>query len=292
MVEMSDTSIVGCFDATLKKYVLYTRSYMVPPRAENFPPPQRRWHQFASRRAIARTESDNFREFPLTEIVVENGPDMSPTDTWYTPCYTTIPEMPEGHLMFPWRYTQASDGAETDLLTSVDGRTWHRMPGSPVFTTSTFGQFDSGCLAAVPNLVELPGGDWGIFYTGYAYPHKYPRGAFSYDIGMMRWPKGRLIALEAQEEGGFTTLSFVAPGTKLLINAVTRRTGSILIEAADFNGTPIPGHTFEDAIPIIGDQYLKLVAWKGQETLGVREGEPVVLRFRMKCARIFGLQFE
>jgi hypothetical protein len=291
-VEVSDTAITAYYDVTLKKYVVFTRTYMVPPRAEGQPLRHERWHQFASRRAIGRTESDQFQGFPLSQVVVESGPDMAPTDTWYTSCYTTIPGMPEGHLMFPWRYTQASDGAEIDLLTSVEGKAWHRVPGSPVFQAPPFGQFDSGCLAAYPNLVEKPDGDWVIPYTGYAYPHKYPRGAWSYGIGMMLWPKGRLIALEAPVEGGFTTLAFLLPGTKLRINAVTQRTGHVLVEVADFNGKPMPGRTFEDAVPVIGDQHYTLVRWNKHDTTGVKTGEPIILRFRLKAAKIFGLQFE
>jgi len=291
-VEVSDTAITGYYDTTLKKYVIYTRTYMVPPRAEGYPLRHERWHQFVGRRAIGRMESDNFREFPLSEVVVETSPDMAPTDTWYTACYTTIPGMPEGHLMFPWRYTQADDGAAIDLLTSVEGKVWNRVPGSPIFQTTPFGQFDSGCLAAYPNLVEVPNGDWVIPYNGYAYPHKYPRGAWRFDIGMMRWPKGRLMALEAVEKGGFTMVGFLAPGTKLEINAVTKRTGHVLVEAADFHGKPMTGRTFEDAIPVIGDQHYTQVKWKQHDTTGITAGEPIVLRFRLRQAKIFGLQFE
>ncbi|MCA9450532.1 MAG: hypothetical protein KC931_25650, partial [Candidatus Omnitrophica bacterium] len=65
-VEPSDTNIVCTYDSTLKKYVMYTRNYMIGPRAEGFPNPTARMHQFVFRRAIGRTESDSFYEFPLS----------------------------------------------------------------------------------------------------------------------------------------------------------------------------------------------------------------------------------
>jgi hypothetical protein len=54
----------------------------------------------------------------------------------------------------------------------------------------------------------------------------------------------------------------------------------------------LPGHSFDDAVAIIGDQHLTPVAWKGGDDLGLEVGEPIVLRFKMKMARIYGLDFE
>jgi len=101
-----------------------------------------------------------------------------------------------------------------------------------------------------------------------------------------------LIALESEDEGRFTTMAFLAPGTKLRINALTERTGGILVEAADFSGQPIPGRSFADAVPIVGDQYMTEVRWKGDVGLGVEKGQPVVLRFRLKQAKLYCLEFE
>jgi hypothetical protein len=145
---------------------------------------------------------------------------------------------------------------------------------------------------ASPELLELPNGDWAIGYYALSYPHKYPRGDFHYDMGMLIWPKGRFMSLEADEKGEFTTLGILAPGNKLKINAVTKRAGSILVEAADFHGKPIPGRTFAEADPIIGDQFWTTATWNGEDQLGVEVGEPVVLRFKLDMAKLYGLEFE
>jgi hypothetical protein len=291
-VEVCDTAITAYYDQRLKEYVIYTRTYMVPPRAEGYPLEHTRWHQFSPRRAIGRTASPKFAEFPLSEVIVDSTPDMLPTDTWYTACHTTIPGMPEGHLMFPWRYTQADDGGEIDLLTSVEGKVWGRVPGSPIFKITPFGNFDSGCLMACPDLLELPDGDWAIGYLALAYPHKYPRGDYRYDMGMLVWPKGRLLALEATERGEFTMLGILAPGTKLKINADIKRAGSILVEAADFHGKALPGRSFADANLITGNQFWTTVTWKDTDDLGVKTGQPVVLRFKLNMAKLYGIEFE
>jgi hypothetical protein len=110
--------------------------------------------------------------------------------------------------------------------------------------------------------------------------------------GAAIWPKGRLMALESPGDGHFTTMAFCAPGTTLRINALTKRSGYVRVEAADLHGKPLPGRTFEDSIPIIGDQPAAVVRWKDVSDVGVKPGEPLVLRFRMDRARIYCLDFE
>ena len=292
-VEPSDTDVIAYYDQKLEKYVMYTRSQMVGSRAPGFPiEMHQRRNNFSHRRAIGRSESKDFKAFPLSEVIIEPGTDMKPTDSYYTNCRSAIPGAPDHHLMFPAVYHLTDDTTSIELHTSYDGKTWHRAPGGYILDVSTEGQWDSGCIFAVQSLVELANGTWVLPYVGFRYPHKFPRGAWSYDVGLMRWPKGRLMALAAEDKGEFTTVAFVSPGDKLRINAVTRLAGGILIEACDFNGKPLVGRSFGDAVPIVGDQYRSLVTWKGHDTLGVKKGEPLVLRVRMDKARIYALDFE
>jgi hypothetical protein len=291
-VEVSDTQIVAYRDEAAKKYVMFTRAQLLGPRAPGATRPAGRMHDFVGRRAIGRAESENFRKFPLSELILQSGADMAPTDTYYTNCKTTIPGAPDHHLLFPAIYHQADDTTSIELFSSNDSRAWTRLPGSPVLKTNTAGQWDGGTVFTYPSLVELPDGSWAMPYTGYVYPHKYPRGAWGYDVGLAVWPKGRLVALEAPEEGEFTTVAFVPPGKKILINALTERAGEIRIEACDVHAKPLPGRTFVDAKPIVGDQHRSVVTWSGGDDLGIKDKEPVILRFRMSKAKLFGLDFE
>jgi hypothetical protein len=138
----------------------------------------------------------------------------------------------------------------------------------------------------------LPDGSWVLPYTGYANPHKYPHGGGSYGIGLASWPKGRLAALTADDVGEFTTVPIIPRGGKLRVNALVDRNGSLLIEAARLDGSPIAGRSFADGVPIIGDQFWTPVTWKAADDLGIRPGEPVVLRFRMKLAKVYGIEFK
>jgi hypothetical protein len=158
--------------------------------------------------------------------------------------------------------------------------------------TNTIGQWDGGCNIALPQQVELPHGDRALPYTGLVYPHKYPRGAWGYDVGLAVWPKGRLVALEAKDEGEFTTVAFIPPGKRLKINAVTERAGSILVEACDVDAKPLAGRSLKEATPIVGDQFRTPVKWGSVEDLGLKEGEADVLHVKLNKAKLFGFDFE
>jgi hypothetical protein len=108
----------------------------------------------------------------------------------------------------------------------------------------------------------------------------------------MRWPRGRLVAIQADELGFFATVGFIAPGSRLRINALTQRAGSIRLEVARLNGETVPGRTADACDAIVGDRFRAPVTWQGADDLGVPVGTPIVLRVSLDHARIFGLDFE
>ena len=291
-VEHADSKNIGYYDTVLKKYVLYTRTWWVGPRDPTQPGGLGDSWYLVGRRAIGRTESDTFGNFPVSRAVLIPPSDALPSEVLYTNCKTTIPGAPDHHVMFPALWNMNSDGTRIIMASSSDGRVWNWVPGGHLFETGDFGQFDGGNIFAVPDLAELPNGDFVLPYNGYRYPHKYPRGDSRYYIGYAVWPKGRIVALEAEGLGEFSMVGIVPPGNRLRINAVTKRTSSILVAACGMKGEPLPGRSFEDCTPIIGDQYQTLVTWGEHEDMGIEPGQPVVLKFKLNQAKIFALDFE
>ena len=297
-VEHSDTQVVGGYDAGRKKYFIFTRNYFVGPRAIGAPmdPAPMSWlgeFNGSGRRSIGYTESDRFADFPLSRLLLAPRSDLKPTEMLYTNCYTTIPGAPDHHLLFPTVWDTATDATHLEMAASHDVQVWNWVPGGSLMETQNFGEFDGGCIFWTPSLTELPGGDFVLPYTGFEFPHKYPRKNWRYGWGYAVWPKGRLVALEAPERGEFTTVGLVAPGEKLRINAATSRAGSIRVAVSTRDGTMLPGRSFDDCEPIVGDQHRALVQWKGgEEDLAFDAGQPICLRFRMDHAQIFRLEFE
>jgi hypothetical protein len=291
VVEHSDTQIVACYDQRLHKYVIYTRNWLVGQQAPQARASLSQHWISPGRRSIGRTESSDFRRFPLSQLILTPPTSLPPSDVLYTNCKTTIPGAPDLHVMFPTVWHQSEDTTSVVMAASHDGRLWDFVPGGPVFTTAEFGQWDGGCVFASPNLVELPDGSFVLPYTGYNFPHKYPRGQLQFLPGYMVWPKSRIVGLEAGERGEFATVAFLPPHPKVLVNAVVKRAGSLLVEVAGLDGAPLPGRSFADADPVVGDQYRKPLTWQGKEDLGSRPGTAVMLRFRMDKATLFGLDF-
>jgi hypothetical protein len=293
LLEKNDTQNVCYFDKKLQKYVLYTRKHMVGTLTPGRPYPDMVFRKSVSRRAIGRTVSKDFRKFPVSDIIIETESDMHPADQFYTNCYTTIPAAPDHHLMFPTLYNIGDDDTDLLLYSSYDGFNWHRVPGPPVLESQPFGEPDGGCFFAFPNLVERSNGDWILPYNGFNVPHKYPRGNYRYKPGLLVWPKGRLVGIEALEIGEFATWGFMLPaGKKLKINALTQRAGYIKIELVEYYGKPIEGYSFKESDPIIGDHHWTEVTWNGKADLGLEPGTPIWLRFKLSQAKIYGLEFE
>lgn len=99
-------------------------------------------------------------------------------------------------------------------------------------------------------------------------------------------------AVSAPYAGGeMITKPLTFTGVGLFINYATSAAGDIRVEIQDPAGAPIPGYTLDDADTIIGNLLDRPVTWKGAADLSTLAGKPVRLRFVMKDADLFALQF-
>ncbi len=296
-IEHSDGMETGYYDGFLKKYVIYTRTWLVGPRSERWSGDRRSrtWvgeFHGPGRRVIGRMESPTFGDFPVsTPVIVPVPGETRPSESFYTSIHTTMPGAPATHLMFPTVWDTWDDTSTLGVWSSHDGILWDRIPGPPVLETAAFGEWDGGCVFSFPSLLELPNGDFALPYKGYNLPHKYPRGTMELHSGYAVWPKGRIVAVEAEENGEFSTVAILPPGRTLRINALTKRAGGIRVELARMNDEVVPGRSFEESDPVQGDAFWQPVTWKGEDSLNTPEGEGLVIRFRMERAQLFGIEF-
>jgi hypothetical protein len=286
-VEYSDTHNICYYDAALRKYVLYTRYWSVGPYTLQTPPDIRHSWTGVGRRAIGRSESDDFRHFSPSKMVLDPPPSMLPSESLYTNCHTTIPQAPDQHLMFPavWN-ASIDDSTRIVMASSYDGQNWYWVPGGDLLETAEYGQWNGGCIWAEPNLIELPNGDWALPYSAHNVPHKYPRGQRQGGLGYAVWPQGRMVALEAETRGQFTLMPLILPARVLRINAVTKRTGGVKVEVAGD-----PDRTFDKCSALFGDLPWVAVTWGDKADLGKDAGTPITLRFRLDQAALYGIEF-
>jgi hypothetical protein len=140
-------------------------------------------------------------------------------------------------------------------------------------------------------MVELPGNRMGILYCGTP-PHKHPRRPPYGDFGWAYWDKGRLAALEAAQDGEFALFPLIFEGRHVCLNVQTGRTGYIQVEALDQKRNVLPGRSFEDCDLICGDFLDRTVTWRGESDLGHQDVSAVTLRFRLRNARMFSVEFK
>ena len=140
-------------------------------------------------------------------------------------------------------------------------------------------------------MIELPGGDWALPYTGFNVPHKYPRVKAERHTGYALWPKERFAGVQARESGSLTTVYVIPPGQKVLINTTTPRAGSIRAEVLDGKGEVIPGREMERSIPLFGDLFWEPLRWESHQDTGARPDDAVAIRLKLNQATVYGLEF-
>jgi hypothetical protein len=266
-----------CFwDPYIKKYVAYVRL------------------RYYHRRAIGRTETENFRIFPSPEILAFSEANLPPSHEWYgSGDVSRYPGTTDYHIMFPYLWRVEEDSFYTYLATSAEGKLWSIPEPGIIMPPGDFSGQGAGGFIFIGQLQELPGDRVGVMADGLPFPHKYPFRPSHPPCSRhwAIWQRERLVALVADGMAEFRTPLIEFIGTRMIINARTKYVGSIRIEIMDNDNRPVSGRSFEDCDPIIGDFLDKEVSWKGLREIGSKSGQPVKLRFRLQAAELFALRF-
>ncbi|QDU04697.1 hypothetical protein V6x_44270 [Gimesia chilikensis] len=91
--------------------------------------------------------------------------------------------------------------------------------------------------------------------------------------------------------GELLTRPLVFAGDRLRINFSTSAAGSLRGELQQSDGTPIPGFTRDDCIPLIGDEIDGQVRWKSDADLSTLAGKPVRLCWILQECDLYSFQF-
>ena len=137
---------------------------------------------------------------------------------------------------------------------------------------------------------------WGIVPTGEKEISFYVQKYYGQPAaGLQRFhlrPDG-FVAVEAPYAGGeMITKTVTFSGSALYLNYATSAAGYIKVELLDGDGVVIPGYEAENCFEIIGNQIARAVAWNGSTDLSALAGTPVRLRFAMKDADLYAVQFK
>lgn len=93
------------------------------------------------------------------------------------------------------------------------------------------------------------------------------------------------------ESGEAITKPLIFAGKQLAMNVSTSAAGDVRVEIQNADGSPVVGYALADCDPITGDALDRSVAWKSGADLSVLAGKPVRLRFVMREADLYAIEF-
>ncbi len=300
-----DSQNLAFWDAIREEYRIYFRAF--------------KYNEIASLRrcrAIKTAVSKDFITWSEPEWLLYPG---SPTEQLYTNQVISYPRAPHIFIGFPTRYVERSwspaieamrepehrrlradvkerfGAALTDglFMSSRDGRTFKRWgeaflrPGPQIEGNWAYGD-NYQC--------------WGLIETS-GYPDRRPTEySFFATEGFWRGQsttfrrysirKDGFVSMHASLAGGeVISKPLIFSGKELQINFATSAAGSIHFEIQGADCRPIPGFTLEESIEMIGDELDRNVTWKSGRDVSRFAGQPVRLRFVMKDADLYAVQF-
>jgi len=264
-------------------------------------------------------------DFPYIqdELQIVMGPDADdpPMTDLYNPCMHVYPWAQEAYLAFPamyrcWGYGQgnvsagrdhrgelSNDGLfETQLAVSRDGvsyfryRTPYLHAGLVCNTTGTDGDLDCGLMMMGIGMLKRGDEIWQ-YYFGARRTHMTREDGERLGMrgeGIFRTVQrlDGFVSVDADHRGGeFCTPPVIFAGSRLQLNAACHGLGEVRVELQDAAGTPLPGYTLAEAIPVDRNGTAQEVWWQGGPDVSHLAGRPVRLRFSMSSAKLFAFQF-
>ncbi|MDA3923949.1 MAG: hypothetical protein PF904_04530 [Kiritimatiellae bacterium] len=186
----------------------------------------------------------------------------------------------------PAYYKKAHDVSDCVLLTSRDGRAYQQTFREAFIRPGLrLNEWVARTGYAALNIVRTGPGEMSLFVNqDYAQPTAHLR---RYSMRL-----DGFASVNAPFEGGeMLTKPLRFKGRHLILNCATSAAGSIRVEIQDAEGKPLAGYAAKDSVEILGNRLAWVVGWKKGNDLSALEGRPVRLRFVMKDADLFALQF-
>ena len=177
------------------------------------------------------------------------------------------------------RKRSATGIIDVQLVTSRDGRHWHRCSDrSPVIPLGPHA-YDAGSIFGLCNAPVIVGDEMWMYYTASTTPHGGLAPEKEQSIARAAWRIDGLASLQAKDKPGTTeTHDFVPEGSKLTVNADVK-SGSLAVAVLDADGQVISGYEKETSMIEKRDSVKLAIRWKDAEALPA--GKPIRLRFHL-----------
>jgi len=191
---------------------------------------------------------------------------------------------PQLFIGFPTRFQEKNQQVEPVFMTSRDGVNFKRWTDALIPITAPKDRDGNRSNYMARGLLQLPGNDRELsVYATEAY-YKGPGSR----VRRFVYRTDGFVSAHASE-GALVTKPFTFTGSELVLNILSK--GETRAELQDATGNVLPGFALNDCTPITADSIEHVVIWKGGP-LSAHSGKPVRLRFALKDADLFALQFK
>ena len=313
---VGDTHTLLGWDPRHRNYVAYPRPGRTIVRGKGPGPVEG-----AGRRTIGRSESDDFVNWSLPEIVLrpdeQDSKDMelySMSVSAYQGTYVGLLWIYHNDPPWPWpkdktitddQLTGLQQRMDVQLAFSRDGHRWERAGDRRTFLgVGIKGSWDEAQI--YPTAPVVVGNEIWIYYTGMNVRHTFES---LETLGQTFDGQKRLVAIglgklrldgfvsidSGATEGMLLTKPLVFDGERLIIiNADSQfasKAGYVRVELQDREGRVIPGYEASACDPFSGNSIHHTVSWQGKTSLPELIRQPVRLKFLLKRTKLYSLQF-
>ena len=303
--DIADCPTMLGWDARRQKYVYYPRpGHPLAPeiQALGLDPPHDRINPNAAHyRSIGYSESDDFIHWSPTRLMLAPDAEDRVDFQYYQMTVSQDGEFYVGLLHMMESHEKTFD---IFLLTSRDGFRWNWVDRNlPFLGRGEIGSYDAGYLTPSGPIVH-EGRVW-IYYGAYSGAHSYELsklGPNNWTIALATLPADRYLGLLAGPDlGSMITQPLLFSGSRLKVDMdashpdqkpeTGRGTYDAELRAAlmDESGGPIEGFGLEQS-RILKESGVQELSWTGSK-LARLEGRPVRLRFQLRNAALYSIQF-
>lgn len=258
-----DSQNLAFWDSLTKRYVDYHRSFI------------------DGNRSIVVSYSDDYIHWTDPEPLEYPG---APVQELYTNAIRLYPRADHIRIGFPTRYLpKEGQRVEPLFMSSRDGLRFNRWDEAIIPGTAPQDRMGNRSNYMANGLVSLSENDrgWSVYATEAYYEGPDSRlRRFTYRVD-------GLVSVHAGDEGGELLTKLVTlSGTTLILNFVTEDAGRIRVSLESPNGERLAQSEW-----LNGDEVAHPVQWKEGSDLPSLQGRDVRLRFEMKNADLYSIQF-
>jgi len=246
---------------------------------------------------IGRQRIETAKADPDRIVSLYDDPEKYITDIYNMPVFNyegvTIGMPAVFNQMGPLPQGNQGGICNVELTVSRDLKEWHRVADRAIFIpVGPKHHFDAGFLLACAYPQVRDEGIW-FYYAAEPVPHAHNKVSHDdYGIGVAMLRRDGFVSLDAGEAGGTLLTRPLKLGGKGLYVNLLAPAGEARVEVLTEEGSPLPGFSAEECVPIPGDGVRLPVEWRGGPDLASFADRPVQLRFHLRNASLYAFWTE